>query len=413
MRTSKSTFNITFYLRKDKMKKNSFTPIFCRITIAGEAVSFNIHKDIRAELWDMENHKASGNSREARDVNQVLDVCRTILHNKYRDIFEKDNFVTAEKLKNSYLGISTDNAILLILFRDLIKDIEALVGINKTKATLQKYKVTYTRLSEFMKFKYNISDINVKEIKYQFISDFEIYLRTQANCSPNTTAKFIQFFKRVILIARNNGWMLHDPFANYKIHIKKVDRGYLTDQELERIRNKEFGIERLEKVRDIFVFACMTGLAYVDTYKLTYDNIRTGVDGKLWIMTKRAKTDTVVTVPLLDVALSIIEKYRNQQKDDKVLPTLSNQKMNSYLKEIGTVCEIEKRLSFHLARHTFASTTTVAKGVSIEAVSKMLGHTNIRTTQIYARVTENLISNEMNTLSNKLQANNTQLSKAK
>lgn len=177
--------------------------------------------------------------------------------------------------------------------------------------------------------------------------------------------------------------------------------------------NKEFGIERLEKVRDIFVFACMTGLAYVDTYKLTYDNIRTGVDGKLWIMTKRAKTDTVVTVPLLDVALSIIEKYRNQQKDDKVLPTLSNQKMNSYLKEIGTVCEIEKRLSFHLARHTFASTTTLAKGVSIEAVSKMLGHTNIRTTQIYARVTENLISNEMNTLSNKLQANNTQLSKAK
>ena len=394
------------------MKKNSFTPIFCRITIAGEAVSFNIHKDIRVELWDMENHKAAGNSREAREVNQVLDACRTILYNKYRDIFGKDNFVTAEKLKNSYLGISTDNTMLLELFRDLIKDIEALVNITKTKATLQKYKVTYTRLSEFMKFKYNISDINVKEIKYQFICDFEVYLRTQANCSPNTTAKFIQFFKRVILIAQNNGWIQHNPFGNYKIHFKKVDRGYLTDQELEVIKNKEFNIERLEKVRDIFVFACWTGLAYVDTYKLTYDNIKTGVDGKLWIMTKRAKTDTVVTVPLLDVPLSIIEKYRGKQ-DNKVLPTLSNQKMNSYLKEIATVCGIEKRLSFHLARHTFASTTTLAKGVSIEAVSKMLGHTNIRTTQIYARVTENLISNEMNSLSTKLKTNNTQLSKAK
>ena len=150
----------------------------------------------------------------------------------------------------------------------------------------------------------------------------------------------------------------------------------------------------------------------MDTYKLTYDNIKIGVDGKPWIMTKRAKTDTIVTVPLLDVPLAIIEKYRGKQ-DDKVLPTLSNQKMNSYLKEIGTVCGIEKRLSFHLARHTFASTTTLAKGVSIEAVSKMLGHTNIRTTQIYARVTENLISNEMNTLSTKLKANNIQLSKAK
>lgn len=412
MRTSKSTFAITFYLRKDKIKKNSFTPIFCRVTIAGEAVSFNIHKDIRVELWDMENHKAAGNSREAREVNQVLDACRTILHNKYRDIFEKDNFVTAEKLKNSYLGISTDNTMLLELFRNLIKDIEALVNITKTKATLQKYKVTYTRLSEFMKFKYNISDINVKEIKYQFVCDFEVYLRTQANCSPNTTAKFIQFFKRVILIAQNNGWMQHNPFANYKIHFKKVDRGYLTDQELEIIKNKEFDIKRLEKVRDIFMFACWTGLAYVDTYKLTYDNIKTGVDGKLWIMTKRAKTDTVVTVPLLDVPLSIIEKYRGKQ-DNKVLPTLSNQKMNSYLKEIATVCGIEKRLSFHLARHTFASTTTLAKGVSIEAVSKMLGHTNIRTTQIYARVTENLISNEMSSLSSKLKTRKKKLSKAK
>ena len=412
MRTSKSTFAITFYLRKDKMRKDSFTPIFCRITIAGEAVSFNIHKDIRAELWDMDNHKARSKSREAIEVNQTLDACRTILHNMYREIFEKDNYVTAEKLKNSYLGISTDNTMLLVLFRDLIKDIEALVNITKAKATLQKYKVTYTRISEFMKFKYNISDINVKEIKYQFICDFEVYLRTQASCSPNTTAKFIQFFKRVILIAQNNGWMQHNPFANYKIHFKKVDRGYLTDQELEIIKNKEFDIERLEKVRDIFVFACWTGLAYVDTYKLTYDNIKIGVDGKPWIMTKRAKTDTIVTVPLLDVPLAIIEKYRGKQ-DDKVLPTLSNQKMNSYLKEIGTVCGIEKRLSFHLARHTFASTTTLAKGVSIEAVSKMLGHTNIRTTQIYARVTENLISNEMNTLSTKLKANNIQLSKAK
>ena len=208
----------------------------------------------------------------------------------------------------------------------------------------------------------------------------------------------IQFFKRIIIIARNNGWMQHDPFANYKIRIKKVDRGYLTEEELQKIKQKELTIDRLIKVRDIFIFSCFTGLAYVDAKNLTYDNIKKGVDGNLWIITKREKTDTPVTVPLMSIPLEIIEKYRNKQPNCKVLPLLTNQKMNSYLKEVGDLCEIEKNLTFHLARHTFASTTTLAKGVSIEAVSKMLGHTNIKTTQIYARVTENMISNEMHKL---------------
>ncbi|MFQ9315247.1 site-specific integrase [Dysgonomonas mossii] len=398
MKAAKSTFKIIFYLRKDKMKKNSFTPIFCRVTISGESVSFNIHTDIHVDMWDANASQASGKTREAMNVNRILDSCKTSLHNMYRDIFERDNFVSAEKLKNAYLGISTDNTMLLELFNQHNKDVESLLGINKTKATLQKYKVTYTRLSDFMRHKYSISDVNVKEIKYQFIVDFENYLRTECNCNANTTAKFIQFFKRIIIIARNNGWMQHDPFANYKIRIKKVDRGYLTEEELQKIKQKELTIDRLIKVRDIFIFSCFTGLAYVDAKNLTYDNIKKGVDGNLWIITKREKTDTPVTVPLMSIPLEIIEKYRNKQPNCKVLPLLTNQKMNSYLKEIGDLCEIEKNLTFHLARHTFASTTTLAKGVSIEAVSKMLGHTNIKTTQIYARVTENMISNEMHKL---------------
>lgn len=351
MRAPKNTFKIIFYLRKDKMKKNSFTPIFCRVTISGEAVSFNIHTDISIDLWDASSNQAKGKTKEAIAVNRVLDSCRTTLHNMYREIFERDNFVSAEKLKNAYLGISQDNAMLLELFRKHNKDVESLVGINKTKATLQKYKVTYTRLSEFMRFRYNISDINVKEIKNQFVVDFENYLRVECKCSSNTTAKFIQFFKRIIIIARNNGWMLHDPFTNYKIRIKKVDRGFLTEEELTTIKEKELSIERLAKVRDIFIFSCWTGLAYVDTKNLAYDNIKKGVDGNLWIITKREKTDTPVTVPLLKVPLEIIEKYRDIQPDNKVLPILSNQKMNSYLKEIADLCGITKNLTFHLARH--------------------------------------------------------------
>lgn len=337
MKAAKSTFKIIFYLRKDKMKKNSFTPIFCRVTISGESVSFNIHTDIHVDMWDANASQAGGKTREAMNINRILDSCKTSLHNMYRDIFERDNFVSAEKLKNTYLGISTDNTMLLELFNQHNKDVESLLGINKTKATLQKYKVTYTRLSDFMRYKYSISDINVKEIKYQFIVDFENYLRTECNCNANTTAKFIQFFKRIIIIARNNGWMQHDPFANYKIRIKKVDRGYLTEEELQKIKQKELTIDRLIKVRDIFIFSCYTGLAYVDAKNLTYDNIKEGVDGNLWIITKREKTDTPVTVPLMSIPLEIIEKYRDKQAGGKVLPILTNQKMNSYLNETAAI----------------------------------------------------------------------------
>lgn len=235
-----------------------------------------------------------------------------------------------------------------------------------------------------------------------FISDFETFLMVDCQCQSNTTAKFMQFFKRIILIARNNGWMLHDPFVNYKIRINKVDRGYLTKEELELIFKKKIEIPRLEHVRDIFVFSCFTGLAYIDVYNLKESNIRTSFDGNLWIMTKRQKTDVNSNIPLLEVPRKILEKYKGKLPEGKILPITSNQKMNAYLKEIGDLCEIKKNLTFHLARHTFATTITLSQGVPIETVSKMLGHTNIKTTQIYARITDNKIGHDMDILSGKL-----------
>ena len=211
----------------------------------------------------------------------------------------------------------------------------------------------------------------------------------------------MQFFKRIILIARNNGILIGDPFANYKIRLEKVDRGYLTEDEIKIILKKKMVSERLEQVRDVFIFSCFSGLAYVDVANLKEDNIRKSFDGNLWIITKRQKTNTDVNVPLLDIPKMILEKYKGKLPNGKVLPIISNQKLNAYLKEIADVCGIKKNLTFHTARHTFATTTTLAKGVPIETVSKMLGHTNIETTQIYARITNNKISNDMQGLDKK------------
>ena len=213
----------------------------------------------------------------------------------------------------------------------------------------------------------------------------------------------MQTLRMIIIEAKNNGWIFHDPFTNYRIRLKKVDRGYLTEEELQRILQKKMQCGRLEQVRDIFIFSCFTGLAYIDVQNLTKENIRTSFDGKLWIMTHRHKTQTPVNVPLLKVPQMLLKKYEGTLPDGRLLPVLSNQKLNSYLKEIADLCGIEKNITFHLARHTFATTMTLAKGVPIETVSKMLGHTNIVTTQIYARITNDKIGRDMQLLAGQLE----------
>lgn len=400
---SKSTFKILFYLRKNQVNKDGTVCIMVRVTVNAEVVQFSSKLSIEAKAWDTIRGRAAGSTLKARQLNDTLEDMRTAIRNHYREIELQEAYVTAEKVKNAFLGITTKQRTLLELFRKHNDDARQLIGISKTLATLEKYDRCCRRLEEFLKSKYNLSDISLKEINHMFITDFESYLRIVSKCNENTTAKFIQTFRMIVLIAKNNGWITADPFANYKIRLKKVDRGYLTDQELQKIMEKSFPTKRLEQVRDIFIFSCFSGLAYIDVKNLTSDNIITSFDGSLWISTKRQKTDTSVNVPLLKIPLSIIEKYKTENlPGGTLLPVLSNQKTNSYLKEIGDLCGIDKNLTFHLARHTFATTTTLSKGVPIETVSKMLGHTNIQTTQIYARITNEKISKDMKVLSGKL-----------
>ena len=232
-----------------------------RLTVNGDMVQFSSKLDIEPSLWDTKAGKAAGNSVKARQMNSMLEDIRTALSNHYRYVESRDSFVTAEKVRNAFLGYEVRQQTLLELFKQHNEDASKLNGISKAPATLVKYDRTYRRLEEFMKVKYKVSDIALREIDHKFVTDFEFYLRTVSRCNENTTGKFMQIFRKIVLIAKNNGWITIDPFANYHIHMKAVDRGYLTEQELERILQKDFNSRRLEQVRDVFIFSCFTNVA--------------------------------------------------------------------------------------------------------------------------------------------------------
>ena len=342
----KNTFSVLFFVKKDKQKINGSYPIFVRITIDGVASRFNSKLDVQPKLWDGKAGKAAGRSAEATRINRLLDDINASLNTIYHELQRRDNYVTAEKVKNEFLGHTENHETLLNLFQKHNDDVKQLIGLSKSASTYQKYEVTRKHLASFIQAKYNLSDIALKSINNMFINDFEVYLMTVGRCNHNTTAKFMQFFKRIVLIARNNGLIVGDPFANYKIRLQRVDRGYLTEDEIKKILELNLVSERLEHVRDLFLFSCFCGLAYIDVAGLRKEHIRKSFDGNLWIMTKRVKTGIDVNVPLLDIPKMILDKYKDKLPNGKILPVISNQKLNSYLKEIADLAGIKKNFTF-------------------------------------------------------------------
>lgn len=397
----RTVFKISYYLRSNYKNKEGKCPVMIRISLNGKMA--NIGSSglfIEPNKWDKKSYRMKSRKAEALQFNYQLDSITTSLNETFAKL-KNDETLSIDKIKNSYLGTNKNTDTFLNIFEKHNEDVAALVGISKSKATYQKYKRAEKYFRKFLMKKYKLTDIKPIELTHLMLHDFEIYMKTTGNCSHNTTAKFMQTIRTICLFAQNSNLMQHNPFANYKISFQKVDRGFLLEEELKRIIEKKITTSRLEKVRDIFLFSCFTGLAYIDVANLTKDNL-VEKDGRYWIMTHRKKTKVASNILLLDIPLQIIRKYQNIAKDDKLLPILSNQKMNSYLKEIADLCGIHKNLTFHLARHTFATTVTLEKGVPIETVSKMLGHTNIKTTQIYARITTDKIEKEMLELSDKL-----------
>jgi integrase len=334
----RSTFKILFYLKRDKEKKNGNVPVFCRITVDGKEARFGMKKDVNPKFWDVSAGRAAGRTSEASEINTLLDNTKSAIYKVYRDLQEKENSVSAEKIKNSFLGINSKCQNLLELFGEHNRKKKMLVGISIAKSTYNKYRITRDHLAAYVKEWHRRSDIPLKEINHKFVCDFETFLLTMRQSEENTIAKYMQMFKHVIGIAVKYGWIHAHPFSGYKIHLKKTDRGYLTQEEIETLVNQKFAEKHLEKVRDIFVFCCFTGLSYIDVKRLTYDEIKTFFDGRLWIMGKRRKTDVGYNVPLLEIPKLILEKYKGTLPDGRALPVTTNQYSNVYLKKIGEMC---------------------------------------------------------------------------
>lgn len=274
-----------------------------------------------------------------------------------------------------------------------------------SKATVERYDTCLRNLKQFLQHSFWQEDIPIAEVNHKFIKDYEFWYKTEKNCSHNTTTKYLKNFKKIIRIALANEIITHDPFANIKFSIEEVERDFLEYHELQAIINKEFAIERLGQVRDIFIFCSMTGLAFSDVKQLKEENISIDNNGAIWIRKRRQKTNNMCNIPLLDIAQKILEKYSDYPtlKNGLLLPVGSNQKFNAYLKEIADLCGIKKNISSHCARHSFASSVALANGVSMDNVAKMLGHSDTKMTRHYAKVMDKSIMRDMNIINQKIE----------
>jgi site-specific recombinase XerD len=380
-------------------------PIYLRITVDGQRTELAVSRKFDPDRWDAGNGRAIGTKADSCTLNAYLDDMQFKLYELQRRMSEQNELITAETLKNRYSGKAEKARTLVSVFEDHNIKMKTLVGEEFEKSTLQRYETCLMHAKEFMQSHYNISDIPVTKINFAFLNDFEYYLRSVRKCGNNSAIKYIKNLGKIVRICLGNGWLTVNPYINYKPKQKAVHREALTKEELLQLTKKKFDVERLRTVRDMFVFCCYTGLAYVDVHKLKRSELVKGIDNNLWIYTNRQKTDTLSRIPVLPAALSIIRAYEDHPQcivKDTLLPIMSNQKMNAYLKEIADLCKIKKLLTFHIARHTFATTVTLNNGVPIESVAKMMGHTNIKTTQIYAKVMDHKISEDMGKLVEKL-----------
>lgn len=397
----RSTFKILFYIKRSNPKKNGKVAIMGRITIDGKRSQFSTKLEIYPDEWNNELGKSIGNSTEATAINSMLDKIRGKIVTYYYKLMDIDGYASPDKIKNILLGFEEKGKTIIYYFDKFNEQYRSKVGVTVRRTTYLRYELVKKRLSEFMEKTYKVKDMPYREITTVFIQNFYQFLRSKYKSGNNNAMKTIQHLRAIFFYIKNSGEYFPDPFANFKISFEKKERSFLTKAELIALYNKKLPSERLERVRDIFLFCSYTGLSYSDLQKLTKEKIRTNIDGHLWIMATRNKTGIPYKVRLLDIPIAILKKYEYLQEYGELLPIISNQKMNEYLSEITNICGINKRITSHCARHTFG-TLCLTEGMSIESVSKLLGHTKIKTTQIYAQITDQKLSNEMDKLAKKL-----------
>jgi integrase len=396
--------SILFYSKTSKQTKGGLTPIYLRITINGERFEQSTQRYVSLKAWSKEAGRAKGNSEEARTINYLLDSLRQKVYDYQREIILDNEPFSIQTFKKRLLCIKERTYTLLEVFKEHNEQLFTLIGKDCSKATYGKYRTTYDHTAAFINWKYGVKDIEIAKLTYSFITDYEFYLKSKQKCNHNTTIKYLSNLRKIVNVCIKNGWLAKDPFFGFKMCKKEVIRDFLREDEIQTLLSKDFKNDRLNHVRDIFVFSCFTGLAYVDAKRLKRSDISIGIDGEKWIFTKRKKTDAPTRIPLLPTVLHLIEHYKDHPQClncGSLLPVPSNAKLNAYLKEVADICGIDKHLTFHIARHTFATTVTLNNGVPIETVSKMLGHKSLKITQIYAKILDRKVSDDMQALRKK------------
>lgn len=409
MKTVSTTFGVLFYLKTQKNTMQGSAPICARVTVNAKRTEISVKRPVNANEWDERKGMAKGSRKETIELNMFLNQFKAKIINTYQTMLLNDEPIDGPTIRDKVMG--TDRlAPTLVLLMEYHNEQQ----LHKlAPGTMKNYHTTQRYVKSFLMEKFKRTDIFLSQLNYKFLLEFERYLFNyipkdhQKPINNNGIMKHIERLRKMINMAVRLDWLAKDPFASFKKRFDKVERESLNSNELAALAGKVLSIDRLGHVRDMFVFSCYTGLSYIELAELTPDKIITGVDGGLWISTSRAKTDTRVRVPLLPVATDLMEKYHDDPRalnNGTVFPVISNQRMNGYLKEIADICGITKTLTFHIARHTFATTVTLSNGVPIESVSKMLGHTSIRTTQIYAKVVEQKLSEDMRNLQKRMVA---------
>lgn len=392
--------SVLFYIRKAGASDPTQATVYLRITVNGKRAEVSTMRKVPIAKWDAKANKVSGYSTEAKQTNRQLDIVKNRIYEIYHNLLHEDKEgISAIRIRDEFIGANSNRKFILEIFEEHNVKMERLIDKDFSFRTLQRYRTTKKHLAKYIKSDFGLKDYPLKKIDVKYVNGFIYFLKAEQNLSHNSALKYIAYFKKIIRVAYANGWLDRDPFYNFKLRPKTIDKEFLSNDEIVKLIQVDFSIPRLEQVRDVFIFSCYTGLAYVDVAKLKVDDIVIGMDGRRWIKVNRTKTKTLSSIPILPIAEHIIAKYVGMPKyEDKLLPVYSNQKTNGYLKEIADLSGITKKLTFHMARHTFATTVTLSNGVPIESVSKMLGHKSLKTTQHYAKILDHKLSEDMTKL---------------
>lgn len=396
----KSTFSIIFYLKRQVVKKDGTVPVMGRITVDGTQAQFSCKVTANPKLWDTKGGRMTGKSMLSLEVNRKLDKMRVSINKHYQEILDRDNYVTAEKVKNAFLGLEYRCQTLLKVYAQYNEDYEKLYKAGmRSWGSLRRYRCVYRHLQEFLQSRYHVNDISLKELNPAFITDFEAFLRTDKHLCENSLSVYMLPLRTMVFRAIDNGWLTRDPFHDYKVPKVDTTRGFLTKEEIHLLMNAELKRKTMQLIRDLYLFCCFTGLSFADLKNLKEEHIQTFFDDSEWIMIDRQKTGVRSTIKLLDYPKSIMEKYRGLCADGRIFPVPCYSDCRGILLRVAKRCGITKHLTWHMSRHTMATEICLTNGVPIETVSSILGHKNIKTTQIYAKITKEKLNKDMDKLS--------------